>query len=359
MKKPIAVFITDTHLFERRSKEDELIENNIELNISLYKQAIDIVKECGLNILYHGGDIFHSRKSQTQTLFKVFQQRILDDIFEKENIDLFAISGNHDKTDYKDYYSFLFPFIDHPRFKLCPYDAAIRMGKTKDGRQINLVTIPFFEDEEYLIRLDSANQRVHAIDDNILLTHIEIKGALTNNGTVTNNGIDPGYFHKYKKVLVGHFHNRNSINEKIHYIGAAYQHNFGEDDQKGVCILYEDLSIEYRNLKFPLYIRYDLNPKDITKQIINSLATQNIVDHVKVVLNGTESEVNSFDRIELKQHGIQVEKNILSVVKEDIDKRIEKFDLATIQTQFDTFVKNKNLDNKAVGQSYLDKALHV
>lgn len=351
MKKPIAVFITDTHLFERRTKEDELVENNIDLNISLYKQAVQIVKDCGLKQLYHGGDIFHSRKSQTQTLFKVFQKRILDDIFEPAGIDLIAIPGNHDKTDYSDKYSFLSPFLHHPRFTLLEETTRQMLPNG-----IDLFLVPFFDDEEYIEQLKVVSLLANDKKRNILLTHIEIKGALTNGGNITDKGIDTDLFKKFELVLVGHFHNRNSINQKIHYIGAAYQHNFGEDHNKGVCILYDNMNFEFFPLDFPMYIKYDLNPKSINKKIIDNLIKENEIAHVKVVLIGDENEVNSFDRTLLKNHGIQVEKNISSVEKEQIDQRVEKFDNTTLQNHFELFCKNKKLNQK-IGQKYLDKVL--
>lgn len=351
MKQAIAVFITDTHLFERRTKEDELIENNIDLNISLYKQAVEIVKALGLNTLYHGGDIFHSRKSQTQTLFKVFQKKILDEIFEVEDIDLIAIPGNHDKTDYTDTYSFLSPFLHHPRFHL--HEDATQIALSKE---VMLYLVPFFDDEQYSTCLNVADHQANLKTKNVLLTHVEIKGALTNGGEVTDKGISQGDYCKFDQVLVGHFHNRNSINSKIHYIGAAYQHNFGEDEKKGVCILYDDLSIEYIDLEFPKYIRKEIGTKDLTSKEITKLAKQAETDHIKVILTGAANEIDAFDRTALKSVGILVEKKVDTVVKENIDKLVDKFDNLTLQKHFQTFCTKNGLD-QITGQKYLDKVL--
>lgn len=339
MKKPIAVFITDTHLFEKRSREDSLIDDNIELNISLYRQARKIVKDLGLNKLFHGGDIFHSRKSQTERLLNVWQD-ILNE-FAYDDIMLFAVDGNHDKTDQASSNSFLRPFQTHEYFVRVDTSHCINLS---DGIDLHLIS--YFPDNEYeLLYNDYVKNTDDFANKNVLLTHKTFKGSLLNDGKKSDGGIDVNSVNAFDLVLVGHLHNKHSLG-KIQYIGASHQHNFGEDDRKGVTVLYDDLSIEQIQLEFPKYVSYSVDPQDITNEDIDLLKKEieKTGNHIKIELNGRKEHVDTFDKQKLKNLGIKVETNIEIVEKEVLDKTIEPFNNESLKEQFVKFCDENKLD---------------
>lgn len=353
MKKPIAAFITDTHLFEKRSREDSLIDDNIDLNKSLYRQARKIVSDLGLKTLYHGGDIFHSRKSQTERLLNVWQD-ILNE-FKSDDIVLVSIDGNHDKTDQANKKSFLRPYENHSHFKLV--STAQRFNLTS---KIDLHLISYFPDEEYetLFKNWLKNKDDFA-SKNVLLTHKTFKGSLLNAGKISDNGLNESDFSNFDLVLVGHLHNKHTIG-RVEYIGASHQHNFGEDERKGVTVLYDDLSIEQIQLDFPKYIKYEVNPAEITPKDLSDLKAEKETtgNMIKVVLKGTDSEVKAFDKKLLKEIGIKVESDIQVVQKEIIDEEVKPFTDSTIDEQFKEFCKTNKLEYSA-GVEYLGKIFKI
>lgn len=351
MKKPIAVFITDTHLFEKRSREDSLIDDNIELNISLYRQARKIVKELGLRDLYHGGDIFHSRKGQTERLLNVWKD-ILNE-FENDGITLIAIDGNHDKTDQANSKSFLRPFENHSHFELVK--TANYFSLTID---VDLHLISYFPDEEYeKLYKKWISSNSGSATKNVLLTHKTFKGSLLNDGKKSDGGIDVNSINAFDLVLVGHLHNKHSLG-KIEYIGASHQHNFGEDDRKGVTVLYDDLSIEQIQLEFPKYVSYSVDPKDITNEDIDLLKKEieETGNHIKIELKGRKEHVDTFDKQKLKNLGVKVETNVEIVEKEILDKTIEPFNSKSLKEQFEKYCNENKLDVQQ-GLKYFEKVI--
>lgn len=351
MKKPIAVFITDTHLFEKRSREDSLIDDNIELNKSLYRQARTIVKDLGLSCLYHGGDIFHSRKSQTERLFNVWRD-ILDE-FANDGVYLIAIDGNHDKTDQASYKSFLRPYDTHSHFELVSTAQCFSLTP-----QIDLHLISYFTDEKYdeLYKKWLLNKDDFATN-NVLLTHKTFKGSLLNAGKISDDGLNEKDFCDFNLVLVGHLHNKHSLG-KIEYIGASHQHNFGEDERKGVTVLYDDLSIEQIQLQFPKYVSFSVDPKDIVEQDIINLKQEieETGNHIKIELKGKEEHVKAFDKQRLKKLGIKVETKIEVVEKQVLDNTIEPFNNDSLKEQFEKYCLENKLDLEK-GLSYFEKII--
>lgn len=356
MTKPLALFITDTHLYERRAKFDEIESDNIELNKSLYKQAIKIAKEKGLDTIYHGGDIFHSRKSQSLNILNTFREIL--NYFKDSDIKLYAISGNHDKTDYSATESFIFPFEHHPNFVLVERNKVVNL--TSD---INLHLISFYEDSEYITTLKKhINEYKNILSDNknVLLTHIGVSGAIMNGGKKNESEIGSKLFKNFDKVLVGHFHDRSELDKgRIVYIGAAYQHNFGEDENKGVAILHDDLSLEYINLDFPKYKNIEIDIESVSNSDIKDI----IEDHkksqnyYKIKINGSPEKISSKSSSInlLKDSGITVVNNNDKIIISAVNNNsIEVFDSDSIISSYKEFCEERdyNFDN---GKLYLEK----
>lgn len=352
MKEPLLLAITDTHLFEKRSEEDSLLQDNLETNTQVYVGAIQKAKELGLNYVYHLGDIFHSRKSQSVDLQDWFN--FILDLFEDNGIILRAIPGNHDKTSYRQIKSFLGAFRHHPAFELVQTTSSFDIGS---GVQVHM--IPYFDDDLYVQMLDKANRNNKFGDKNILLTHIGINGARASAGKIiTSEEVTFDIFKSYDKVLVGHYHDYSELdNGRIVYIGSTHQHNFGEDDKKGMTIVYDDLSLELLPLKTPHYTVYDCYIETLTTQDIAQLSAEaQTGDKVRVILHGTEDKIKAFDRQDLIMMGIDVKSEIVTPTQEQLEKRIDKHDDASLRKYFEVFCTKDNLDHD-FGVTFFNKVI--
>lgn len=354
MKKPIAVVITDTHLSD----------STIELNKSIYRQAAELCLKLGLTDLEHAGDVFQSRKSQSQAVLTAYQE-ILDDLAH-QGINLNQVVGNHDKTDYNSVDSFLDPFQHHPamslrrtydtRFTQNPENPNVNHFKAKcfEGT-IGIHYASFFNDQQYIEMIQS---HMGFGDKNILLTHIGCTGAVMNNGTKIETSITSNLFSKYDLVLNGHYHDPQQF-DHVEYIGAAMQHNFGEGTQKGATVIYDDLSTELVPFIFPQYLKYEVDVKSMTTKDIDDLKKekQNSQDHIRVILKGAEKDLKAFNSNSLREIGInvQLEQEKIDIV--ELETRCEAFDNKTLTEEFEVFCKKNKLNHKE-GLKYFNQIVN-
>ena len=329
---PEFICITDTHLNI----------NNISTNIDIYKQVIKEAKLLDIRTVYHLGDIFDSRKAQPLPVLKTFKEIL--SLFEEANIELIAIPGNHDKLDYTSEESYLDVFEDSSVFKVIKdYDI--------NG---NICAIPFFDEkttyQKYLDKLfKDAEENDIDLSETILLTHIAISGVKNNDGSEVSNNIKQKQFKVFNKVLVGHYHNESKVGDNIYYIGSAFQHNFGEDDNKGYVIIYDNNEIKKKQLNFPKYIKkkFDVEkytPKQIEKEIENFDLKNN---HVRFIIEGEYEKINSIDTEKIKSKGVDIKlksTEIDIVVNKAENNQFQPFSKSNVINEFQEFCKINNLD---------------
>jgi exonuclease SbcD len=331
MKKPISCILTDTHLKEE----------NIEIVTSIFKQAIDITKSLGLKRIEHAGDIFNSRKAQTQVALDA-----LDNIFEylkEKGVEMDVVVGNHDKTDYGSEVSFIKQFRYHPAVTIHN-----TFGSRECTKETALYYLSYFDDEVYIenFRKVKARMSYHNCKKHVLITHIGCAGAVMNSGTVVESKVTTALFDCFDRVYIGHYHDAQSLSDKVHYIGSSLQHNYGEKTGKGLTVLYDDLSTETIPLKYPQYIKYEVKPSEITKKDLEDLKVEKEQsgDNIRVVLVGNDKELKSFNKQHLENAGISVQHKQDVVKKEELEQRVEPFDEKAIYQEFKSFCKKHNLD---------------
>lgn len=343
----IAIILTDTHL----SPATE------EVNKSVYKQAREHAKKLGLNSVYHGGDIFDSRKAQPLSNLKAFEN-ILDE-FKEDGLELIAIPGNHDKNDYRSENSYLDPFKHHPAFALISTFATVQL-KSK----VNLTLIPFFnESDTYAQYLEKANSYMNKGEKYFLLTHIAVNGVKNNDGSKVENSITMDMFSKYEQVLIGHYHNQSVVGKNINYIGSAYQHNFGEDTKKGFCVIEDDFSLSYIKAIFPEYKKVVVDLSSVTpteaEKLINKHKSE--TDKVRFVFKGTYEQVNAIDKNSFKKEGIDVKLESAEIeigVEQAENNEFVSFDKSGITDEFANFCETNNIENSEIGKKYLQQILN-
>jgi exonuclease SbcD len=352
MKKPLFVMITDTHLFEKRSEEDSLLQDNFETVRTVFINTILLAKSLGLKYIFHGGDLFHSRKSQSVDLQDWFTELL--DLCSDNGITLIIIPGNHDKTSYRQIKSFLRAFKHNPGMILVETTASFDVGS---NTRVHM--IPYFDDDLYVQMVDRANRENQFGKRNILITHIGINGAMASAGkAIKSEQVTVDIFEAFDKVLVGHYHDYSKLKGgKIVYVGSTHQHNFGENKLKGATIVYDDLSLAQQSLGTPEYTVFDCHVETFDASDLAALKTIAVNDEkVRVILHGTEDKVKAFDRKILSEIGVDVKSEITMSTKQEIDKRVDKFDSDTLQKQFKSFCTSKSLEYN-YGVNFLNMAI--
>ena len=324
------------------SNDWHIEENNLGEIPGLISQQIDLAKKLGTNNLICLGDVFQSRKAQKESVLNCFGS-ILDMVY-KNNMILFTIPGNHDKTDYESYSSFLDPFSSHPALKLITVPTNIEVNG------VMCSFIPFFSEEMWLTELSKLSL------SKVLFSHIALSGSVNNNKTKVESNINPKLF-KGIEVFLGHYHNYQDVSANIHHLPSLKQNNFGEDENKGFTVIYDDLSFEIVNSVFKKYINFEIEVRDPDfKKLMSEYSSKTEGNFVKVKVYGAKSEIKSLDLDSYKSLGVKID----TIYSELISKEVVKIDLSdnnTILEHFQKFCSDRDLPYKE-GEKYLKQAIN-
>lgn len=356
MKKPITLLLTDTHLHS----------GNIPLVTDIWNQAIEKCLELNIKKISFTGDFFTSRKGQELAVDDA-GRKIIDKV-EQSGLEMDAIPGNHDKTDLESESSYLDEYSSRRNINI------IRnyhwQGYDND---VILHYLPYFkENGSYPERLNKIIKNIIDLNNgddlkkgskvpeykHILLTHIAVNGVRNNDGSKIDNDLSGTLFSHFYKVFTGHYHNKSFIEPNIHYFGSSCQTNFGEDDQKGFTILFDDGSDEFIQSKFPKYVKvvFDVNDEKAIKAAEKE--HKNSDDKVRFVFEGEEADLKKINKEKLSSLGIEATFIKDSAVPLDNNGLLEKasnvsFDRSNIMDAFSTFCEMKHIEDRSVGEEYL------
>lgn len=344
MKQPLALILTDTHLSD----------DNINLVENIFDQAVHYYQKNGITNFIFIGDFFTSRKAQSLNVL-LAAKRIFDQL-KILKINFVCIPGNHDKVDLDSESSYLDVFLDE--------GFIVRNYTFEIINDFCFHFLPYFKEsgEVYSNYLKAANNNFYdrANKKNILFTHIAVTGVKNNDGSVVENELNTSLFKNFDSVFVGHYHNKSQVGTNVHYIGSAFQNNFGEDDQKGFTILYDDGSHEQVQSEFPKYIKVKVDPTD--KKAIKAAQEEHkhSKDNVRFVFEGEESDLKNIKKEVFAELGIDVKFEKPSAVPLHAEDLIEKanslsFDRSSINKSFDLFCETKRIEDSSIGKSYLEK----
>lgn len=339
----IGVWITDTHLSE----------NTIDINLSIFGQVFELCKEVDIGVVYLGGDIFTSRKGQSEIVLNTFK-RILDEAHENK-IRIITIAGNHDKTDYTSPSSFLDAFDGHPTLSVISPFGSLHLDSGVD-----IHFLPYYDErltyQSYLEQIKTDPTKI-----NILLTHIAIDGVTDNSGTKVSNEIPQSLFDRFDTVLVGHYHNRQVIGSRNHivYTGSGYPANFGEDSEKGCVLLFDTGEYEFVPLKFPQYATGELLIEDLDKDFIENLKKQLEEDlFIRLKIGGEINDQNKRFIDELLEAGVKIH-----LIKEDykpvdiIQAESVEITSSDIRTWYKEWARDRGIKNSEYGEQLLNQIL--
>lgn len=320
-----------------------------------WDEALSIADKNNIPDIVIGGDLWQSRSSQTlDTLLAV-----RDAIIRAQNlgIHLTIAEGNHDLVDQEAYlgYSHIF---DH-------YEGVTVVGEYEvigfDG-DVDLYVMSYFpENGSFVEKLEALIRDSHIKDHafkNILYIHQGIRGGLAQ---PSDDELPTSIFKDFDAVLVGHYHDRKKIaGTKIEYIGSSRQHNFGEDEEKGYTILFNDGSYEF--VKNQVNIRYrnlEVNYTELGDGLMDELEDFSKDERykVKVKVSCFSDEAPNIDKQKLIEAGatkveiITEQTEVADIEPKGLD---HKFDKSGIKEAYTEFCSQKEIDS-AMGIKYLDK----
>jgi exonuclease SbcD len=293
-RSPVAITITDTHLHKE----------NGEQVIDIFNQCFDLAQELKVKKVFHVGDFFTNRMGQTLRTLKIAKKIFKE--AKRRKIELHIIAGNHDKTDQT---------IDDSYIDIFEYEGVYVYDSGwgyLDLENMYVFFIPYYTTEKYIQILDDLctsimeRQDLYSEVPLVLLTHQAIDSVINNDGSRVESDIKIGLFDQFTNVLVGHYHNKQQISDNITYIGSSHPQNFGEDNDKGFTILYEDGSIEHIVAQFPQYHKFYFDCKEKQKIEEHFQQYKNSNDFVRFIFQGSVADFVAIDENKFKQNRIDV-----------------------------------------------------
>lgn len=339
-KKPVALLLNDIHISKDNIPE---FQKN-------WDEAIRICKGHDVADMIVGGDLWLSRSAQTLDVLMAVRQAIIKAT--SQNITLTIAEGNHCKVDQESVLGYSHIFSEYPNVYVVDDYSAIEFG----DNTVLYVMSYFPENGSFTERL----QNLLATDfdstkHNVLYIHEGIRGGLA---TPTDDELPASLFDKFDATLVGHYHNRKTIKDThIEYIGSSRQHNFGEDEEKGYTLLYDDGSYEF--VKNQANTRYKVIDLDL-KNIDHAPAFDKDADvpyKLKACVRCASNEATAIDKNKLIGLGytkveIQSEKTeAKAIANQALD---QKYDKSGIKEEYANFCVDKGISVE-MGLQYLDK----
>lgn len=342
---PCVLLINDIHV-----SKDNIAEFTANWN-----EALEVCEQRGIGLILLGGDLFQSRSAQNLDILLA----VFDMLQSAENKDIRVVlaNGNHDKVNQEAIrgYCHVYGKFDN----VAVVDDFLSINDDSWDFVVHMIAY-FPENGSFTEKLNALIRG--GLDEkrkNILYIHEGINGALAHS---SDNELPANIFRDFNKVFVGHYHNRCAIEgTNVEFIGSSRQHNFGEDEEKGYTIIYNDGSHEFIknqvNMRFQVIDvpaqRVDIHLSDRLEEIKEDGRYK-----VKVRVHSSSADAAGIDKTKLLTAGA----NKVEIITEETEVReiisgslFEKFDNNKIQENYLEFCKEKDIADPALGLSYLSK----
>lgn len=341
--KPCALLINDIHV-----SKDNIAEFHAN-----WDEAIGICKDRDIPEIIVGGDLWLSRSSQTLNTLLAVRQALIKAT--SSGIVVTLAEGNHDKVDQESLLGYSHIFSEYPDVYVVDDYTVLEYGDN-----LTLYVMSYFpENGSFTQRLNDILQNDFDRNrHNVLYIHEGINGALA---TPNDKELPSNIFKDFDSVLVGHYHNRCKIKgTNIEYIGSSRQHNFGEDEEKGYTILYNNGHYEFiENKANTRYKVIDIPVSEINGDLLDELSELKESGNYKVKarISCDTTEASSIDKQKLIEAGatkveiITERIEIASVESHSLD---QKFDKDGIKKEYVGFCNGKEISSE-MGLQYLDK----
>lgn len=340
---PCALLINDIHVSK---------DNVIDFHAN-WDEAINICKNNNIPEIIVGGDLWQSRSAQTLNTLLAVRQAIMKAT--SNGIDVTLAEGNHDKVDQESLLGYSHIFSEYPNVYVVDDYTALEYG---DNLVLYIMSY-FPENGSFEQKLNSL--LTNGFDNtkhNILYIHQGINGVLA---TSSDKELPTKIFKDFDKVLVGHYHDRCVITgTNIEYIGSSRQHNFGEDENKGYTVVYEDGSYSFIQNQANIRFRtIDITPDQINDSLLCQLENAKESGKVKIKarISCSQAEASTIDRQQLIESGISRIEVVsdIEIAENNIQHSLDqKFDKNGIKEEYSTFCVNKEISSE-MGIKYLDQ----
>lgn len=331
-------------------------KENIPEFIANWNEALSICEKMGVKQIAIGGDLFLSRASQTLDILLTIHDCLLTAA--EHEIRVVLANGNHDLVNQEAVRGYCHIFDQHPNVLVADNYITLPIG---DGQYALLHMIPYFpEDGSFTQKLSEVRQNsIDSKKKNFLYIHEGINGALS---MPSEKELPANIFDEFERVFVAHYHNRCVIPKtRIEYIGSSRQHNFGEDEQKGYTVLYNDGSHEFiqnrANVRYKV-IDIDADKVDIHLTDLLDELKETGRYRTKVRVHATSAKASSIDKAKLLEAGASK----VEIITEDSEQAdvatsslFEKFDSRKIRETYTEFCREKEIEDVELGLSYLSK----
>lgn len=341
MKHPLALLMNDLHV-----SKDNIAE--FQKN---WDEALDLCKKFKIEDICIGGDVFTARAAQTLSVLLTIKKCFLK--AHENGIYLTIAEGNHDLVNQELIEGYNSLFSPYPGVEIV---GDFRVLQWEDCDYALAMMSYFPERGSFKKRLDELKDMLNhdsiSLSETILYIHEEIDGCLGN--FHTDSSCPQDWFDGFKSVLVGHIHNRIFLDgSSIEYIGSSRQNSFGEDEEKGYTILFDDGSYEF--VKNEVNVRY--KNIDVDFADIDDLEAENDERYkVKVRVHCTDAQSKLVDKKMLLNVANKVEliteKTKAAAINESGIN--VKFDKNGIKSEYVDFCAEKGIDSK-LGIEYLNK----
>lgn len=230
--------------------------------INCIKQIHEHAVALGADLVLFGGDMFHVRKTISVQAFNAVYQEMSK--FAVDKIPVALIHGNHDQADkagdqYSIYaFSSFLHVVDKPGWLL--------LNGADHKQTYAIMAVPYMEDVDHLKSI-TAEQCPYQDVHKIFLGHMGIQGAVVGSDFVYPGLYDPKIQdlrpEQFDAVYLGHFHKHQQLAKNAWYIGAPFQHNWGDrEDSRGFLIYDTETKTHERILlKYPKFVQ--VTDKDV------------------------------------------------------------------------------------------------
>lgn len=260
-KEVIAIVFSDLHinLWAKFNEDNKRTLDSFRV-LSIIKEDC---KKYGCPALFCG-DFFHKPENIDSELMEIIYDEFGKLKLKEDNIDMYAIPGNHDIKKLsiigKKPFSWI-KFLEQFGITDISYRRPIHLGFREC---YNLYGIPHIDNN---IGLSEYIKNMKLWEKNILLLHTDYPGAKDTDGREVDSveNLNINVLNKFDLVLCGHIHKPQRLSKKVYMIGAPIQQRRTDKDCKmGYWKLYGDLSMEFVELKgFPKFI--DVESEDEIK----------------------------------------------------------------------------------------------
>ncbi|MDR1504150.1 MAG: phosphoesterase [Prevotella sp.] len=320
-----------------------------------WSEALQVCEKKEIKLIALGGDLFQSRASQTLDVLLAVYDALTD--AEINGIGVVLANGNHDNVDQEAIRGYCHVFGRH--VNVVVIDDFLTFAE--DNWDFALHMMAYFpENGSFTDKLNALIRGgLDTVRKNYLYIHEGVNGALAHS---SDNELPAHIFSGFDKVFVGHYHNRTVISgTHIEYIGSSRQHNFGEDEEKGYTILYNDGSQEFiKNKANTRFMVMDIPVEKVNihlKDYLDEIKADGRYK-VKVRVHCDTADANSIDKNELVKSGASK----VEVITKDPELKaitstslFEKFDSKQIRENYQQFCREKDIEDVSLGLSYLSK----